>query len=128
MTTDKTTWFENEVIDHYLRAQAANQGTAYVALYTVAPTEAGGGTEVSAGNYARQTCGFSAPSDGVTSNASDITFGEATVSYGTVVACAIHDASSAGNMLYFGNLTASKTVDAGDTFKFLAGDLQVTET
>jgi len=43
-------YYENKIIDHMLRGQAFTPpSTIYLALYTVAPTDAGGGTEVSGG-------------------------------------------------------------------------------
>jgi len=117
-------YFENKIIDHMLRNQAFTPpSTLYVALYTVAPTDAGGGTEVSGGSYARQAVTFSAASGGATSNSADITFPQATADWGTIVAVGILDASSGGNLLAWGALTANKTVNSGDQFKITAGNL-----
>lgn len=120
---------DNDVINFFLRANPGAitaPATVEIALYTVAPTASGGGTEVSGGSYARQAVTFDAPSNGVTQNSSLVTFPTATLSWGIVVAAAIHDQGS-GNMLYFGNLTASKTIDPGDTASFAAGTLSITE-
>ena len=117
-------YMENKVIDHMLRNQAFTPpSTLYVALYTVTPSDAGGGTEVSGGSYARQTVTLSAASAGATSNSADITFPQATADWGTIVAVGIMDAASGGNLLAWGALTASKTVNNGDQFKILAGNL-----
>jgi hypothetical protein len=43
-----------------------------------------------------------------------------------VVAVGILDASSAGNLLAYANLDASKVVSSGDVFRFDAGDLDIT--
>lgn len=58
-------YLENKVLDHVYRnvAYTAPTGT-YLALYTVAPTDAGGGTEVTGGGYARQAITFGASSGG----------------------------------------------------------------
>ena len=100
----------------------------YVALFTTATTDAGGGTEVSGGGYARQLVGLSAASGagGLTSNAADITFPTATADWGTVTHIAIMDAATAGNMIMHSPLDASKAIAAGDTFKINMGDLNVT--
>jgi hypothetical protein len=120
-------YYENKIIDHMLRAQAFTPpSTIYLALYTVAPTDAGGGTEVSGGGYARQAITLSAASAGATSNSADITFPTATADWGTIVAVGIFDISTGGNLLWYGNLTQSKTVNNGDTFKINAGDLDIT--
>jgi len=117
-------YYENKIIDHMLRNQAFTPpSTLYVALYTVSPTDAGGGTEVSGGSYARQTVTFAAASSGATSNSADITFPQATADWGTIVAVGILDASTAGNLVAWGALTANKTVNNGDQFKIPAGNL-----
>ena len=118
-------WMENKIIE-VMRATTFTAAAAYVALYTVAPTDAGGGTEVSGGSYARQLAGLSVASAGASSNAADITFPTATADWGTVVACALFDAVTVGNMYMWSLLDVSKTVASGDTFKLSAGDLDVT--
>jgi hypothetical protein len=121
-----TDYMENKIIDHMLRAQAYTPPTVYLALFTAAPGEAGGGTEVSGGSYARQVAGLSAASGGASSNAADITFPTATADWGTITHCALFDAATTGNMLMYTALDASKTVNNGDTLKFSAGDLDIT--
>ena len=120
-------YYENQIINHMLRGQAFTPpATIYVALYTTSPTDAGGGTEVSGGSYARQSVTLSAASSGATSNSADVTFPTATADWGPIVAVGILDASTSGNLLAWGALTVSKTVNNGDTFKILAGDLDIT--
>lgn len=129
--TAKSNYLENKVIDHILRNTAySTPGTSiYIALYTTDPGEADGGTEVSGGSYARVQCtGWDAPSNGATQNTAAITFPTATANWGTVTHVGIRDASSAGNLLYYGALAVSKTVNDGDIFEFLAGALDVSET
>ena len=139
-----TNFLENKLIDQIFRAQTApTTGTLYIALYTVAPTDAGGGTEVGGFGYARvavtsslanwagtQTPGSTDPSSGTsgqTSNNNAITFPTPTGGgWGTVVAFAVMDASSGGNMLLQGNLTIAKTINEADTVSFPAGSLAVT--
>jgi hypothetical protein len=119
-------YYENKIIDHMLRGQAFTPpSTIYLALYTVAPSDSGGGTEVSGGGYQRQPVTLSPASEGTTSNSADITFPTATSSWGTIVAVGIFDAQTGGNLLMWANLTQSKTVDSGDTFKINAGDLDI---
>jgi hypothetical protein len=100
----------------------------YVALYTVAPDDTGGGTEVTGGSYVRQTGAFtvSGTSPTTASNSAAIEYPTATADYGTVVAVGILDASSGGNLLAYADLTTSKTVSTGDVFRFDAGDLDIT--
>lgn len=121
-------YFENVIINHLFRNQPFTPpATLYLGLYTVAPTDEGGGTEVSGGGYARQPFTLTAPTTaGVTENADTITFPTATADWGTIVAVGIFDAETGGNLLMWGNLTTSKTVSTGDTFQFNAGDLDIT--
>ena len=122
-----TDYTENKILN-LMRSVSWTEFAAYVALFTVAPSDAGGGTEVSGGAYARQLAGLSAASGtgGTTSNASDITFPTATASWGTVTHVGLRDALTAGNLFMHSPLDVSKTVGSGDTFKINAGDLDVT--
>ena len=129
--TAMSDFLENELLDHVLSAATYTApATTHIALYTAAPNDAGGGTEVSGGTYARvaytnSVGNWPAASGGSKSNANVIDFGTATANWGTIVAVAILDAGAAGNFLFYGNLTASKTVNNGDGFKFLATKLVV---
>jgi hypothetical protein len=122
-----TDFLENKIIDHMLRAQAYTPpATVYVGLFTAAPSDAGGGTEVSGGSYARQAVTLAAASGGASSNSADVTFPQATGDWGTITHLALFDALTAGNMLMWTPLDASKDIDTGDTFVVEAGDLDVT--
>lgn len=122
-----TDYLEDNLLNHILRnVTYTSPATVYVALFTTATTEAGGGTEVTGGGYARQAATFAAPSGGSTSNSAAITFGPATAAWGTVSHAAIFDAAVAGNMLIHGPLTTPKTVGVGDTTTFAVGALTVT--
>lgn len=128
----KTDYLENKILDHVLRNTAyTSPTTVYAALFTAAPTDAytsgsPDGTEVSGGSYGRVAITFSAAASGATSNSGDVTFTTATANWGTIVAFGIFDASTAGNLLYWNTIT-NKTVNSGDTAKFTAGDLDVSE-
>jgi hypothetical protein len=118
-----TDYFENVVINHILRNQAYTPvATIYVGLYTAAPSDTGGGTEVTGGAYARQSISLGAGSLGATDNTADITFPTASAGWGTVTHVGIFDASTGGNLLMYGALTASRVVNNGDIFKILAGN------
>lgn len=129
----KTDYLENKVLDHIFGKSSFTQPTIYVALYTVTPSDSGGGTEVSGGSYARKQTAASdwnPAASGSMSNVNDITFATATADWGTIVAFALLDAASSGNMLYWGAVSPSKDVDSGDTAKFAGGtpgDLVITE-
>jgi len=122
-------YLEDKVLDHVFGGNAYTApSTLYVALYTVAPTDTGGGTEVSGGGYTRKTAAFTVSGTNPTqaSNTAAIEYPTATANYGTVVAVGIFDASSSGNLMAYANLTSSKVVSTGDVFRFNAGDLDIT--
>ena len=124
-----TDYLEDKVLEHVFGGNAYSApGTLHVALYTVAPSDTGGGTEVSGGGYVRKTSTFNVSGTNPTTatNAAAIEYPTATANYGTVVAVGIFDASSSGNLLAYANLTSSKVVSTGDVFRFNAGDLDVT--
>jgi hypothetical protein len=124
MAGNLSDYLENKLIDHFLGTTTFTKPAAvYVGLYSVAPSDVGGGTEINGGSYARQSAAFSASSSGATSNSANIDFtGMPAV---TVVAIGIHDASTAGNLLLWGTLTTNKTTDAGDTLRIATGDLDI---
>jgi len=120
---------EKLLLDFLMTTGTATRPTAwYVALFTAAPNDAGGGTEVSAGGYTRKTVAFSAASSpgGTTSNSGEVSFTASGGDFGTVTHMGIFDASSSGNLLWHGALTASKTVADGDTLTFAAGNIDLT--
>lgn len=119
---------EDLVLDWLFTTASATRPTSwYVALYTVAPGEGGGGTEVSGGSYARQAATFTVSGTATTAeNSSAIEFPTATGSWGTIVAAGIFDASTSGNLIAFADLTASKTISSGDVLRFNAGTLTIT--
>lgn len=133
MAGSKSDFLENEILDHILgNAAYTAPATVYIALYTVAPTDSGDGTEVSGGAYARVTVtnnatNWPAASAGAKSNGTTLTFATATASWGTVVAFGIFDALTAGNLLYWADLTTNKAVNNGDTASFNVNDLDITE-
>lgn len=123
-----TTYLQQEILDHIGGNGSYTAPTPYVGLYTAAPSDAGGGTEVSGGSYARVNAAalFDAASGTTMSNGGAITFPQATASWGTVTHFGIFDAATTGNLLAWGALTASKAIGDGDTASFAAGDLDIT--
>lgn len=136
-------YLENKLIDQLFRGQAApGTSTLYVGLLTAAPSDAGGGTEVSGGAYARvavtsslanwagtQSAGSTTVSSGTggqTSNNTSITFPTPTAGWSTVTHFGIYDAASGGNLLFWGALTIAKTINQADTVTFPAASLSIT--
>lgn len=134
-------FLENKLIDFLFRGQAlgitgasAGAGSGptalFVGLFTANPSDTGGGTEVSGGSYARvsvasalanwagtQTAGSTAASSGTsgtTSNNGSITFPAPSANWGVITGFGIFDASTGGNLLVYGALSANKTVNNGD--------------
>ena len=133
----KTNYLENALINHVLRNVAFTSPSAtYIALFTaVADGEAGTVTEVSGNGYARQLVNpnttqpfWTAPANGVTDNDGEILFPVATGGpWGTITHIGVYDAVTAGNLLYFGALDASKQIDENDQFRIADGALTIAE-
>ncbi len=137
-------YLENKLTDLILRGQAFTApANLYVALFTAAPSDAGGGTEVTGGSYARvaitaslanwsgtQAAGSTVASSGTggaSSNNGAVTFPAPTAAWGNVTHFGIFDAVSGGNLLFWGALTTPKTVNNGDPApSFAAGAIVVT--
>jgi hypothetical protein len=121
-----TNAFETETLEWLFTTTGVTRPTAwYVGLYTVAPTDAGGGTEVSGFDYARVSVTLSVTGDTAT-NGSALEWATATGTWGTVVAVGVFDAASAGNLIAYGDLTTSKTITTGDVFRISIGNLDIT--
>ena len=124
---EMSNFLENALINATLRNTTyTSPATVYVSLWTSDPTDAGSGTEVSGGSYARTAVTFGSPSNGVTTNNADVTFPTATASWGVVGWIGINDAVTSGNLLYHSPLDTSKVIDSGDIFKIITGNLSVT--
>ena len=121
-----TNYLENKILDHVFRNTAYTPPAAvYVGLFTAAPGEAGGGTEVSGGSYARELLGAGAAASGVIGNGSDIEFATATADWGTVTHIGVFDAVSGGNLLAYAELTQAKVIAEDDTLRLLTGNLTI---
>jgi hypothetical protein len=121
-------YLETEILDHVFGGNAYTAPTTmYLALYTVAPSDTGGGTEVStvSTGYARQAVAFTV-SGNTASNTAAIEYATATANYGTVVAVGVLDAETSGNLMAYASLSASKAIETGDVFRVPAGDLDIT--
>lgn len=120
-------YLENKLLDHVLKGTAYTPPTTlYVALFTTDPTDAGTGTEVTGGAYARKTATFGSATNGAISNNADITFNVATANWGTITHAGVYDALSGGNLLFHGTLTASKSINIDDQLKIASGSLTIT--
>ncbi len=121
-------FLETEILDHVFGGAAYTApSTLYLALYTAAPGETGGGTEVSTSGtaYARQSVAFTT-SGNTTSNTAAVEFPTATASFGTVTHVGVFDAATSGNLMAYATLSSSKAIAAGDVFRVPAADLDIT--
>lgn len=119
---------EKLLLDWLMTTGSATRPTAwFLALYTAAPSDSGGGTEVSTGGYARKAIAFNAASspDGTTSNSAVVEF-EASANWGSITHIGIFDAATSGNLLWHGALATARTVNNGDKLEFAIGAVQLT--
>jgi hypothetical protein len=119
---------ENLILDWLMTTGSATRPTAwYVALHTSAPSDASPSTgEISGNGYSRQSATFTVSGD-TASNSADLTFGPNTTSnWGTVSHVSVWDASTSGNCLWHGALTASVAIAVNDELKISAGSLDLT--
>jgi len=115
---------ENAVLDHVLgTASMTSPANVYLALFLNDPTDAGTGTEVSTGGYARQVATFNASAGGVADSDADVTFTASGADFGTITHVGLYDAVSGGNLLFHTALDASRSVLDGDTLTFAAGSI-----
>lgn len=130
-------YLEENILNLICNGDALSAPATYIALFTSDPTDAGSGTEVSGGGYARvlvNANGGASPTWNLAtedspghkvSNAAAVAFPQATEDWGEVTHVAVFDAASGGNLLMHGPLTTPKTVGVGDTFQFAAGALSL---
>ena len=123
---------ENLVLTYLFTNDSVTRPTAwYVGLFTAAPSDTGGGTEVSGSGYVRKVTGtITVSGTGTTAtNSAAIEFAAASGgNWGTVTHAAIFDAETGGNMLAWAQLTTARTINDGDVFRVPASSLTVTLT
>lgn len=121
-----TDYLENELLDHAFGGAAFTApANVHMALFTAAPSDAGGGTEVSGNGYAREQMAFGAAASGAIANTAALSFTASGGDFGTVVAIGIFDAATGGNMLAWDAITSAAVTD-GDTITFAIGDVDIT--
>lgn len=122
-------WSEANMLDWLLGGATPTRPTArHLALFTAAPSDSGGGTEVATGGYARQALTFAAASSpaGTATTSAAASFTASGAGYGTITYIGIFSAATGGNLLAWGPLTTQRTVNDGDTLTFSAGAITVT--
>ncbi|KJS43405.1 MAG: hypothetical protein VR71_10515 [Roseovarius sp. BRH_c41] len=127
-----STYLEAAVLNHVFRNTAiTSPASVHLALFTAAPTDAGGGTEVTGSGYARAAVTFGAPAadpaDGTRQavlNSAEIVFATTHDPVQSVVAVGYYDAATAGNLLTWSAITAAD-LGVGAEIKFPASSLNV---
>lgn len=124
-----TDFASDKILDSWFRTLAAYKPAGiHIGLFTAVPSDSGGGTEVSTGNYARvqvtqADAQWNAPAAGSPgrriSNVNDIAWNSVTWS-GTVVAWGIFDTATVGNLLAWFDC-ADQVVASGNNVKFAGG-------
>ena len=130
-------YLENKVLDHVLTATTYTAPAArYLALFNNTSGNAAANLEVgtltdetstSGTAYSRKAITFAAASGGSSASNATVTFDTATANWGTITHVAIMDGDTegAGNVLFYGAVTTSKTIETGDTFQVSSGNLTV---
>jgi len=125
-----TDYTENLALTYLFTTGSVTRPTAwFVGLFTAAPSDTGGGTEVTGNGYARVSAGTISGSGTATTftNAAAIEFAAASGgNWGTIGWAAIFDASTSGNMLAWAPLTTAKAINDGDIFRIPASSLSIT--
>ena len=126
-------YLELEILDHIFGNGTYTPATnIFVALLTATPDDTDTGstiTEATYTGYARKsTAGsdWNTASAGAIDNANAITFDACTGGSSTITHFALCDASTAGNVLFWGALSSSFAVSDGVTPSFGAGALDTT--
>ena len=110
--TGFSTYLGRKFLDMSTGKTSYSLPTAYIGLYTTAPTDAGGGVEVAGNNYSRVTTAgsdwnaASGAAPCTVSNANALTFPVPSADWGTIVAFGVFDASTSGNLLWWDYLGA----------------------
>jgi hypothetical protein len=126
---------ETRILDHIVgKTSYTMPSTVYLALFTTAVNDAGGGTECTGGSYARKLTAGSdwvAASAGASSNATVITFVTPTGSWGTATHFAIMasvSGTTSADYIAWSDLDTSQAIGTGNTVSFAIGALTLTLT
>ena len=140
--SDASNYLEERTLDFQLKANSQTTtapATVYLALFTSDDSAGATAENLEAGTltnevstsgtaYARQTVTFGTISNGSVLTNANVTFPTATANFGTISHVAVTDSATAGagNVLFYGDLTSTKTIETGDTFQITSGNLTIT--
>jgi hypothetical protein len=124
-----TDYIRKKILDDLTGQAAWSPPALYLSLHTADPGEAGShANEVSGGGYARQPLAGvmgAADASGFSVNTTQITFGPATVNWGTITWLGVEDAASGGNMLWPGAPSMPRTIASGQPLQIPVGQLRL---
>ncbi len=124
-----TTYFLNLVAGNVFKTKTnpAIPSKMYIGFSKTAPNLAGGNvTEPTGSGYARVALNsLGAPTNGLVSNTAQVEFAESTAAWGTLTHYVIYDAATGGNLLMYGPLTSSRTVESQTIMLFKIGELKL---
>ena len=126
-----TTYFLNQVMGNLFHTKEvpALPETYYIGLSTSAPDSTGvctGEPSTSGTGYARVALdSLSEPNAGVIKNTTPIIFNESVTNWGTVTHYVVYDSATGGNLLFFGALSISRSVEQNTIITIKAGELSI---
>ena len=125
MADNMTNTAENLTLDWVLGVGTPTRPTTplKVGLVTANGDDATAGTEVTGGSYTRQNLSVAAAVNGATSNSADLVW--TGMPAATVVGVEIWDSAGSPVRLWYGPLSATRTVAAGDELRLAAGALSL---
>lgn len=120
----KSTYLRNAFLNHVLnKSTYSPPANVYLSLHTADPSS--GSNEVTGGSYARKVISTAAVSGGSAASNAAINFTSMPAT--TATHYGIYDASSGGNLLYYGQFAVPITTTAGQTLPIASGDLTISE-
>lgn len=126
-----STYLANKILDHLLKNTPYSQPSSLFVLIsggTIGDSTTGTSvTEPTGSNYARKNYeDFTIASGGAVANTDTILFTTVTTGWSTVLAFAVADLATLGNILFYGTLTTSKVIGDSDIVQFSTGALDIT--
>lgn len=119
-------YLENKLVDHVFRnTPYSAPGTVYLALYSSEPGDDNSGSELSGSGYSRQPFTLDEPTNGLSYSSADIVYDTATADWVTATHVGVMDASTGGNLLFYGPLSSAVTVLSGNNFRIPSGNLAI---
>jgi len=122
-------YLELKILDHIFGKASFAQPNIYAALLKAVPNDSDTGLSVNEADYTDYNRVLVVPGDwnaaaaGQIDNANEITFPQCGGGSNTIVAMALIDASSGGNLLLYGALAESLAVSNLITPRFVAGSV-----